>query len=237
HAAGSADALLASELFRGWRGTAEAGRAKGRAAQRRDVRLPRRRAGDVRPVPVRQELLCLRLLRGDDRALDPQDGEAGDHASGNPPPGAPLPGPPRLCEDAEPAGHRSGGLVHIAVPGRDPGIWFQLARDPRVPGSECPHSRTEPGDDELFWALLQKPDADFGAMGADALAFMAAAVVEHEGEGARHGDEVGHLQLRAGIGEIAHEAVDHALLLVEDDLGALQRLLAQGDAPVAVAAL
>src|SRR3954462_5148170 len=70
-------------------------------------------------------------------------------------------------------------------------------------------------------------------MGADALAFMDAAVVEDQGEAARDRHHVADLQLAAGIRDIAHEAVDHALLSVEDDLGALQRLLAVRDSAIA----
>ena len=48
--------------------------AQGGAAHGRDVPLPRRAAGEVGSVPVRLDLLRLRLLCRDARALDPRHG-------------------------------------------------------------------------------------------------------------------------------------------------------------------
>src|SRR4030095_5179799 len=108
HAAGILHALVASREVRRRRTPPRGREAQERAAHHRDVPLPRRPVD--RAVPVRLDLLHLRLLCGDAGALDPRHGDARprqlqwQHAD---PSGLATAG---LCPHTEGRGHRAAGV-------------------------------------------------------------------------------------------------------------------------------
>src|SRR3954453_16491040 len=110
------------------------------------------------------------------------------------------------------------------MPGLGPGIPEFRVWQTRGWSAFADHDAPRPG------ASLQKPDADFEPHGADAFALQARPVFQFQNEDPWHRGEVADAELGAGIREIANEAVDHALVFVEEDLGTLHGLVAAGHA-------